>query len=889
MLLKRPRKAGVSTLVASLFILMIIAMSFIYMAYMISQLGSLANEVVEVANEAVLKSKVKLNVVNTYVNATGLIIEVSNNGTATAVINAYSVRDLSTGKSIYGTFSKPYVIPPATTETIVIPGTFSTTTKYLISLGSSYGYVVKGTYPPPPPTTPTAITVPTLATTASGTPATLSTLATQGTATWAGTALIPNYYNVTSNVTAAQVNEVLSTEYVALQNIDNVNITAVGRASYALKLIQNNTIFWTNFRTNPLTNGELKPISGTWVYDPTTHTVAQIDPTRVAAIAYFPEAKISAGSTYYIVSMMYTYYIGQNSGYFIAFPLNTTSLNTYVGGLNINYTIFIIWPFYEYYVNLSKYSPSTFTPVASRLLTSSFPTYVRRWYEVFNKINYGAASLDINTTLIYITDTGAVRYGYVTATVSTLGNYGYVGFLTSVSEANFTRVLVTVNATPYYVNITNVPPGWNVTLLSNGVQVASAVNVGTTVSNVSLYLLQKYLDAYIVEDPEFLVYNSTGGLVLDYRPPFTVLGGMVFNLSKVYTVNVTSYVSTSTSIPVTSAYICTALTPNASSTVIIQAYDFSTSSFTALTELPITNSLLKCFKLSSVSDYINSSGYSIFSVIAYSTSPLNVSIDLLNAKVTTYNFTPVDALVVGVGGSDRIDAYRLSTAGTNVYLSYLGSMSSNSLFDGSTDIVFDSVVTKSLIMVNGSGVYNTSLLTGEPWHLISTACRALGRGVRAELVGNYLLVLEGGGTPYYCLLNLQTGTAVDGSVGTYLSCGDYCVSASNGTVAYALLLYNNSLVATPQIWGYSPTKGWFFVGNFTGYKSVGMVYGPEVLYVMLEYGALYSIDPSSGSFSRLGVALIFYPIGFGDRLEYYGGKLIFVRGSSTNEIWLVTP
>ncbi|HDN75513.1 MAG TPA: hypothetical protein ENG05_00095, partial [Acidilobales archaeon] len=81
-------KRGVSVLIAAIFVLMLLAIFFIYITYTMTNFGNLAGRFVEAANKLAEREKTKLTVTYVIANSTGIYIGLRNEGETTAVIKA---------------------------------------------------------------------------------------------------------------------------------------------------------------------------------------------------------------------------------------------------------------------------------------------------------------------------------------------------------------------------------------------------------------------------------------------------------------------------------------------------------------------------------------------------------------------------------------------------------------------------------------------------------------------------------------------------------------------------------------------------------------------------------------------------------------------------------
>ncbi|KSW12550.1 hypothetical protein CF15_07485 [Pyrodictium occultum] len=262
----------------------------------------------------------------------------------------------------------------------------------------------------------------------------------------------------------------------------------------------------------------------------------------------------------------------------------------------------------------------------------------------------------------------------------------------------------------------------------------------------------------------------------------------------------------------------------------------------------------------------------------------------------TVNGAASTILLVARGGSRDIEVYNVTGAG----LAYLYSIDAGTVFNCSADIVYSPA--KSLLyLVNASGIYARSLSQADTWKLATSACRALGPGTRIEALEAqgrpYLFVAQGGGSSY-CIIDLtgQGKTIGAGHVsagemivnGGRLVAGNYTVSAASGDTVY-ILAYNET-TGEPYIALYNATSSsWSLLAKAPGRYAVGMACNGTTLWLLLQHSGLYKIDAGTGRLSHVDTLLPAAPWGPGDRLEYLGGTLVFIRADGTREAWLISP
>jgi len=854
---------GVSTIIAAIFVIMIFMLIFIYLAFTMRNFGDIANKFVEIVNEAATRERESLRVTYVIANNIGIYLGLRNEGIVTSIIKGYSIRDLSNNQVWYGTFTNPYTIPPGGSVDIHIPGSYRQDAAYLIALVTEVGNVVRTKYPQPVTNVTRACLL----------KQQLQTIAGEGTVTWAGKAIIPVPKNITSNITYAEVNNepVSNPEY--LKTVDGNNVSIESIAMGVVELLENNTLLYEDFTSNPIgvtfiTNTDTWEWRSTYGYE-NGGIYQSSENTKLTAsgeiMGYFNNVQIPSQKVYIAVKTNHSsvehsekdgwadvilYDVDRNSFY----TLGTNVKNDRIG-ISLNHSS-----------QFKLRSKKVDIPADSWLV-----------YHVTYDPNVGFMSISVH-------DIETISFlGSLSAT-DTLISPLYIGLGTYAEDAYFDDVLISLGDTRF-VNVTNVPEGYTVELWSNGVLVNRSVSSGAD-SPVVLDVTYNYS----LKNAYFIIRDKSGKVVA-YTSYDLVLGGNVYTYKPTLIINLTTV--TKSDVPyVKDIYVCTALALNVSSNVTISIYDFNTKMFNEITSLTNVNNVNQCFYAGSAENYVNATNNSVINLVIKSQSPVVANIDMFNTLVTHYVPLSKDTLIVGVGGTPGVDVYELGFNGVNLTLRYVKSLNVYSLFDGSTDVTYDSDFTMSLIVVNSSGVYSASLYSGKFSVINDSSPYFPSPGlvsVRAEVLDGYLLVVRGftNGNDYL-LIDLFNGNIVEnGSLGVNISCTKYCVSASDGSNAYLLVL--NASMGKPVIMHYSLGSGWEVLTNFTGYKSTGMCFGNGYLYVMLEMGGLYRVSVSDGSYELLNVNLPFYPRGFGDRLEYHAGNLIFVRDDDTTEVWVISP
>jgi FlaG/FlaF family flagellin (archaellin) len=240
-----------------------------------------------------------------------------------------------------------------------------------------------------------------------------------------------------------------------------------------------------------------------------------------------------------------------------------------------------------------------------------------------------------------------------------------------------------------------------------------------------------------------------------------------------------------------------------------------------------------------------------------------------------------NALTIGIGSSSRILVYNISNIENPVLVI---TIDTSTLFNGSADIA---VASGNLYLLNMSGVFRYDFTLGV-WMSVTSMCKATGIGARIEVIKDTLVAIPGLSNSNLCLYNLTKGE-VETILLTTANITEYTSTAVYGELLYISLV--NSTTGLPVIVVYrvsNSTANLVGYYSITGYRLTGLAHdGQSRLLFIHEYGGVYELDTSTGALRLLPILLPFTPRGFGDRLEYYSGYLVFVRGDETTELYLI--
>ncbi|MCC6025264.1 MAG: hypothetical protein LM555_03070, partial [Desulfurococcaceae archaeon] len=582
--------------------------------------------------------------------------------------------------------------------------------------------------------------------------------------------------------TAPGITTILRAKLVDLNNIArNGTVTAIGK----LRVVtierspesQRNILYYDAFDTDPFTTGRVVNLtcSGNWTWDPVEKAVRfQLYDERKwerpsvyggECLLEFQNSASPLNGTIYASTIIK--FIDGEGWAEIALVQNESALYTLgifmdqeaKGNTSRGYEI---WRFLEKEKEKWKWLARQLDPSLSYNVT----------YHIVASYTYGEGLLAIyvNSTDPKVT---TVNKSIIPLRVGLIGTYPSEAHVRPANakplKVYFYNLVITVNAPPWFTNITGVPVGWRVVLKnSTGSVVASGVSTNGTVA-LSMW---NYL---IVPNGTIEVYDENGNLVVTRTFDY-VVGGEIYEL-RVY------------------------------------------GEFNALT--------------------------------------------------------------VGIGSSSRILVYNISNIENPVLIT---TIDTSTLINGSADIA---VASGYLYLLNMSGVFRYDFTLGV-WGNVTSACRATGVGARIEAVKDALVVIPGSGNSSLCLYNL-TAREVKTILLTTANITEFTSTAVYGELLYISLV--NSTTGLPVIVVYrvsNSTANLVGYYSITGYRLTGLAHdGQSRLFFIHEYGGVYELDTSTGALRLLPILLPFTPRGFGDRLEYYSGYLVFVRGDETTELYLI--
>ena len=548
-----------------------------------------------------------------------------------------------------------------------------------------------------------------------------------------------------------------------------IKLGEIKKVTGIINLYSRENVFYNDtFNTNPFTTGRLTMLSCNWNYDSDNKYIYIAITKRPDA--YGDECVVVvnnlipvSGTVYVAITIKAIRGQGYSDVVLIQDPETLYTLGVYFGSPSTNRG-YEIWR----YVEKEKKEWRSLESVKDETIQYNISYNIVAEYT----FNTGYLALWSNGTL---KAKATVNDSEITPIQTGLGTYTATtnNKRAAPSEEElfivFDNLVVTINAPPWFINVTGVPNGWRVVLKNS---------TGGVVSNVT----------------------ASGGIaILDVWGYFIVLNGT------------------------------------------IEVYD--------------------------------EHGY----LVASKTLEYIVGGEVYSLRVTEEEFR---GLVVGLGGFSRILVYNITESLENPALTYI--IDAGTTFNGVADIAIGNGY---IYLLNTSGVFKYDF-SQEMWLQVTDVCIATGIGAKLEVLRDVLIVIPGEGNNTICLYDMSTKNSLlhnilEGDVTAYTS------TALSGNILYVSL--NNT---RPVIVAYSITNNVVSVVglyNVTGYKLLGLTHSniTSSLYFIHEYSGVYELNTITGTLNFLPIILPFTPRGFGDRLEYYSEYLVFIRGDSTTELYII--
>jgi hypothetical protein len=329
---------------------------------------------------------------------------------------------------------------------------------------------------------------------------------------------------------------------VSLENQGTKATAIVNVLGLDIVLDKRSAIFFDTFDTNPFIAGKMIAVSCTWGWDSTAKAIT-ISASAQGSLQYGYECiavanidisqYVTTGRRVFIATLVWrsrfswlgtpyfyfdTIYLSGSRFYRIGFRNDIRSGRT---GDQITSQI-MYW------------TGSSWTTIASQslgistTLESNFLSYVVSWinFSAWYAYHWNQTVLTQASILNYQFSPSQVGVGYRTSSTSVTGT------------VYFDNLVVTVDAYPWLVNVTNVPPGWRVVLKNATGYVVSQVvadssgvaSLNVAPPKVDLTVYPNYRDGFIITGGTIEVYDDGGNLVTSKKFDY-VVGGDVYRLN----------------------------------------------------------------------------------------------------------------------------------------------------------------------------------------------------------------------------------------------------------------------------------------------------------------------------------------------------------------------
>jgi hypothetical protein len=330
---------------------------------------------------------------------------------------------------------------------------------------------------------------------------------------------------------------------VSLENQGTKATATVNVLGLDIVLDKRSAIFFDTFDANPFTANKMSAISCAWDWDPTAKAITISANARgpfwygyeCIAVANIDISQyVATGRRVFIATLVWrSPFQASGTPYFYFDTIYLSGSRFYrIGFRNdaqVGRTGDIITSQIMYWTG------SSWTTIASRSLGISttlehyFLSYVVSWidFSAWYAYHWNQTVLtQASITPLYRFSPSQVGVGYRTSTTSVTGT------------VYFDNLVVTVDAYPWLVNVTNVPPGWSVVLKNaTGYVVSQAVADSSGVASlnvaplkVDLTVYPNYRDGFIITGGTIEVYDDRGNLVTSKEFDY-VVGGDVYRLN----------------------------------------------------------------------------------------------------------------------------------------------------------------------------------------------------------------------------------------------------------------------------------------------------------------------------------------------------------------------
>ncbi|MFZ8782821.1 MAG: hypothetical protein ACO2OR_02395 [Desulfurococcaceae archaeon] len=341
--------------------------------------------------------------------------------------------------------------------------------------------------------------------------------------------------------------------YYADPGTPGVNVTLYNQGTRAIvnasvppptiQLVQRNAIFYDTFDTNPITGGRLQAITCTWTWNSALRAIQISAGSRGPAAYGFQcilvanldvSSYVASGRTLYIAFLAWrSSFTGLPTIYVDAVYINTINRRFYTIGFGNSIQGGRTGD--SLASSIDYWSGSSWSTIASQYIGISYTLE-------YDYMSYVASSINFTSWFVYHWNQTILANATIPSGSRITPNRVGVGYWVSTTGVTgtvyFDNFVVTVDAPPWFVNVTGLFPGWYAVLKNSAgglVANATAGVDGVAVLNVAPRLVDllvdpNYRDGFIFPNGVIEVYDDNGRLVASTGPTL-ILGGDVYSLS----------------------------------------------------------------------------------------------------------------------------------------------------------------------------------------------------------------------------------------------------------------------------------------------------------------------------------------------------------------------
>ncbi len=346
--------------------------------------------------------------------------------------------------------------------------------------------------------------------------------------------------------------------YYADPGTPGVNVTLYNQGTWAIvnasvppptiQLVRRNAIFNDTFDTDPIASGRLQAITCTWTWNSSLGAI-QISAGSRGSSSYGYECILVANLdvSSYVASgrTLYIAFLAWRSGFNTTFPWLTITIRTDSVYINTSNGRFYTIGFQSSLQtnrtgdslssSINYWGGSSWSSIASQYIGTSLTLE-------YDYMSYVASSINFTSWFAYQWNQTILASGTIPSGSRITPNRVGIGYWVSTTSVSgtvyFDNFVVTVDAPPWFVNVTGLFPGWYAVLKNStgglvanataGVDGVAALNVAPRL--VDLQVNPNYRDGFIFPNGVIEVYDDKGRLVASTGSSL-IIGGDVYELS----------------------------------------------------------------------------------------------------------------------------------------------------------------------------------------------------------------------------------------------------------------------------------------------------------------------------------------------------------------------